>query len=137
VYQEEYLGSHNSPAWIAITESEYQQNRLPYGFLLPTMAILTVKNNKLGELKRAKYQIVALGNLDPNEWTKAACFAPIMSQKELRLLTAIAVKRKCILKNGDVKQAFVQALLPPSEIYVLKPPPGCPLTPKNTYWLFK
>ena len=33
-----------------------------------------------------------------------------MSLIELRLLTAIAVRNKCVLKCGDVKQAFVQAI---------------------------
>ena len=31
----------------------------------------------------------------------------------------------------------MQSILPPTEQYVLKPPPGCPRTPKNTYWLLK
>ena len=60
-----------------------------------------------------------------------------MSLLELRLITAIAVRHKRILKSGDVKQAFVQATLPPEENYVLKPPSGCYLTPPNTYWLLK
>ena len=32
---------------------------------------------------------------------------------------------------------FVQAVLPDHEKYALKPPPGCPRTPPNTYWLLK
>ena len=56
---------------------------------------------------------------------------------ELRLLTSLAVHHKRTLKNGDIKQAFVQAVLPDDEKYVLRPPPGCPNTPKNTYWLLK
>ena len=60
-----------------------------------------------------------------------------MSLLEVRLLLAIAVKHKRILKQGDVKQAFVQSILPDNEIYVAKPPPGCPYTPPHTYWLLK
>jgi len=136
-YKEEYLGLRNLPAWITITDQEYETNKNKYGPLLPTMALSTVKFDECGTPKRAKYRIVVLGNLDPHDWTKSECFAPVMSQLELRLLTAIAVKHKCILKAGDVKQAFVQALLPPEETYVLRPPPGCPLTPNNSYWLLK
>ena len=133
-YSEEYLGLKNLPAWITITESEYKANKSKYGTLLPTMAISTVKYDEHGAPKRAKYRIVVLGNLDPHDWTKSDCFAPVMSLKELRLLTSIAIKHRCILQSGDFKQAFVQSLLPKNETYILKPPPGCKLTPKNTFW---
>jgi len=136
-YSEEYLGLKNLPAWITITESEYKNNRKLYGTLLPTMAISTVKYDEHGTPKRAKYRIVVLGNLDPHDWSKQDCFAPVMSLKELRLITAIAIKNRCILQSGDFKQAFVQSVLPQDETYVLRPPPGCPLTPKNTYWHLK
>ena len=120
-----------------IAESEYQKRKHEFGSLLPTMAISTIKYDEFGTPKRAKYRIVALGNLDPHDWSKQDCFAPVMSLMELRLLTAIAVKHKKPLLSGDFKQAFVQAVLPPEEQYVLKPPVGCPLTPKNTFWLLK
>ena len=53
----------------------------------------------------------------------------------LCFLTALAVRNKHILKSADVKQAFVHAHLPADEQYVLKPPPGCPKTKPNSYWL--
>ena len=103
--------------------------------LLPTMAISTIKYDKDGLPKRAKYRIVALGNLDPNDWSRSKVYAPVLSLMELCFLTALAVRNKCTLKSADVKQAFVQAHLPAKEKYVLKPPPGCPRTALNTYWL--
>ena len=136
-YEEEYLGLKNLPAWITISEKDYLTNKHKYGPLLPTMAISTIKYDEMGQPKRAKYRIVALGNLDPHDWSKSDCFAPVMTLMELRLLTSIAVKMKCTLKSGDVKQAFVQAQLPDDEMYVLRPPTGCPLTPRNTYWLLQ
>ena len=136
-YEEEYMGLRDLPAWVTITEKEYMMNKHTYGTLLPTMAISTIKYDENGTPKRAKYRIVALGNLDPHEWSKADCFAPVMSLMEVRFLTAIAVRSQCILQSGDFKQAFVQSTLPSNETYVLKPPPGCPLTPKHTYWLLK
>ena len=57
-----------------------------------------------------------------------------MSQLELRLLLSIAVKKKCIPKSGDIIQAFCQSFLPENEHYICIPPPGCFLTPPNTYW---
>jgi hypothetical protein len=57
-----------------------------------------------------------------------------MSQLELRLLISLAVYNKCTLKNCNVKQAFVQSSLPPSEEYFIRPPFGCPRSPPGTYW---
>ncbi len=58
----------------------------------------------------------------------------MLSQLELRLLTSVAVYNKRVLKNCDVKQAFVQSTLPENEVYFLKPPPGCPRSQPNQYW---
>jgi len=136
-YAEELNGLKDLPAWIAITNAEYQQRKSEYKSILPTMAISTIKHDEFGVPKRAKYRIVALGNLDQNEWSKSQCYAPVMSLVELRLLTALAVKNNCTLKSGDVKQAFCQAILPPNEKYVLRPPPGCPISKPDELWLLK
>jgi len=108
-YSEEYYGLKNLPAWRTISDKEYQLQKSTLGPLLPTMAISTIKYDELGKPKRAKYRIVALGNLDPHSWTKADCYAPVMSLMELRLITALAVKHNKVLKSGDFKQAFCQA----------------------------
>ena len=136
-YDEEYYGLEDLPAWTHITEAQYQQLRPTVGNALPTMAISTLKYDENGQPKRCKWRIVALGNLDPYAWTSNDCYAPVLSMVELRLLTSLAVHHKRTLKNGDIKQAFVQAVLPDHEKYVLRPPPGCPNTPKDTYWLLK
>ena len=96
------------------------------------MAVSTIKFDKDGLPVRAKYRIVALGNLKTTEWSKSDVYAPVMSLLELRLLTALTVKHKCVLKNGDVKQAFVH-----DEQYILNPPPGCPKSTPNSYWHLK
>jgi len=44
------------------------------------------------------------------------------------------VYHKRVLKNCDVKQAFVQSSLPENEVYFLKPPLGCPRSQPNHYW---
>jgi len=44
---------------------------------------------------------VVLGNLDYHNWSKASTAAPVMSQLELRFLTALAVFHKRTLKNCD------------------------------------
>ena len=136
-YREEYQGLVDIDTWETITEDEYEAMKHLYSGIMPTMAISTIKYNGNGEPERAKYRIVALGNLDTNTWSKQDCFAPVMSQFELRFLTAIAARKKCIPKTGDVKQAFCQSYLPEGENYICRPPPGCPLTPSKTYWKLK
>jgi hypothetical protein len=87
---------------------------------------VVIKYDEHNRLKQAKYQNVVLGNLDYHQWSKESTYAPVLSQLELRLLTSLAVHHKPVLKNADVKQAFVLANLPEDDIYVVKPPVGCP-----------
>jgi hypothetical protein len=136
-YLSEYNGLVNIDTWETISDNEYQSMKHLYAGIMPTMAISTIKYGSDGRPSRAKYRIVALGNLDPHAWTKQDCFAPVLSQLELCFLTALAVCKKCIPKTGDVTQAFCQSCLPPDEHYICRPPPGCPVSPPNTYWHLK
>ena len=132
-YNEEYDGLTSIPTWEIINEQQFKQ--LSKGTKpLPSMAISTIKYDEHNKPKRAKYRIVVLGNLDYHQWSKESTTAPVMSQLELRLLTSLAVFNKCTLKNCDVKQAFVQSSLPPSEEYYVRPPIGCPRSSPGTYW---
>ena len=136
-YDEEYDGLNSLPAWTPISEEQYKEMRSIVGNALPTMAISTIKFDENGQPKRCKWRIVALGNLDPHDWAANDCYAPVLSMIDIRVLTSLAIYFKRKLKNGDIKQAFVQAVLPNHEKYILKPPPGCPRSPPNTYWLLK
>jgi len=132
-YNEEFDGLTSLPSWEVMTEDQYlklNQGRKA----LPTMAIATIKFDEHNKPKRAKYRIVVLGNLDYHHWSKADTAAPVLSQLELRLLTSLAVHHKRVLKNCDVKQAFVQSSLPDDEIYFLRPPVGCLRSRPNEYW---
>ena len=133
-YDEEYFGLTGLPCWVTISHDEFMKNKHLYKSILPTVATSLIKYDEHGKPKRAKYRIVALGNLESYKWSKGECYAPVLSLMEVRLLAALAVKNKCVLKNADVRQAFVQATLPPDETYILKPPVGCPHTPPNSYW---
>jgi hypothetical protein len=75
--------------------------------------------------------------MDPNKWTKGECYAPVLSQIELRLPVSLAVRLKRKIKSGDVSQAFCQGTLPPNEKYVMRPPAGCKISTPNTYYLLK
>jgi len=132
-YNEEFDGLTSLPSWEVLTEDQFL--KLSKGKkAIPTMAIATIKYDEHNKPKRAKYRIVVLGNLDFHTWSKEDTAAPVLSQLELRLLTSLAIYHKRVLKNCDVKQAFVQSSLPPDETYFLKPPTGCPRSRPNEYW---
>lgn len=69
-YDDEYDGLVNIDTWETITEEDYQRSKHMFGKLMPTMAISTIKYDGDGKPDRAKYRIVALGNLDPHHWNK-------------------------------------------------------------------
>jgi hypothetical protein len=132
-YDEEYNGLESLSTWEMISEEQYKQ--LSKGKrALPTMAIATIKFDENNHPKRAKYRLVVLGNLDYHTWSKESTAAPVLSQLELRLLTSLAIYHRRVLKNCDVKQAFIQSKLPPEEEYFLRPPSGCPRSKPGQYW---
>ena len=119
-----------SKTWEYISEAEYKTLRPTVGNALPTYAISIIKKDEDGSPGRAKYRIVVLGNLDPHDWSKSKCFAPVMSQMELNLMISLACQLKTEPKQGDFIQAFYQSILPAHEQYICKPPLGCPVTLK-------
>jgi hypothetical protein len=132
-YNEEYDGLESLPTWEIITEDQFKV--LSRGkWALPMMAIATIKYNANNRPKWAKYRFVALGNLDYHTWSKESTATPVLSQLELCLLTALAIHHHHVLKNCDVKQAFIQSKLPPEEEYFLRPPQGCPWSTPGQYW---
>jgi hypothetical protein len=134
-YKEEYNGLRNNSTMDIISEEEYFSYVREKGVkAIPSMCIFTVKKDSRGLPIRAKSRIVVLGNKDPTMWTKADCYAPVVSLPMIRILTALAVSKKCTLKQGDCKNAFVQSTLPEEEITIVRPPTGCPLSAPNTYW---
>jgi hypothetical protein len=132
-YDEEFDSLNSIPTWDVVTEDQFK--RLSKGNkALPSMAIATIKYDEFNRPKHANYRIVVLGNLDYHNWLRDALAAPVMSQLELRVLTSLAVFNKRVLKNCDIKQAFVQSSLPEDEVYFVKPPVGCLRSTLNTYW---
>jgi hypothetical protein len=132
-YDEEFDGLTSLPTWEVLTEDQYK--KLGVGMkALPSMAIDTIKYDSINKPKRAKYRIVVLGNHDYHPWSKSSTEASVMSQLELHLLTSLAISQRRVLKNCDIKQAFVQSSLPDDEVYYVKPPKGCPHSAPGTYW---
>ena len=136
-YKAEYNGLVDIDTWELLSEAEYQELKSTVKGLMPTMAIAVIKTDVQGNPVWAKYQIMALGNLNLHNWEKHKCFAPVLSQLEPHFLLALSVKLGCFPKTGDIKQVICQSVLPPDKNYICTPPPGCPLTPPNTYWHLK
>jgi Reverse transcriptase (RNA-dependent DNA polymerase) len=136
-YNEEYDGLNQNDTFELISEEDYQAHCRAGGKrAIPSMAVFTIKM-KDGVPVRAKCRIVVLGNKDPSNWSKADCYAPVVSLPVVRLLTALAVKHRRPLKQGDCKNAFVQAVLPDDEGVIVRPPPGCFRTRSGFYWRLK
>jgi len=132
-YNEEFDGLASLPTWEVFTESQFKT--LSKGTkALPSMAIATIKYDAFNHPKRAKYHIVILGNHDYHTWSKESTAAPVMSQLEPCLLTSLAISQQRVLKNCDIKQAFVQSSLPADEHYFIRPPKGSPRSQPDTYW---
>eukprot|EP00957_Ditylum_brightwellii_P058162 4410548-Ditylum_brightwellii.AAC.1 len=68
------------------------------GTAIPMIVIATIEKNEKEENVRAKYRICALGNLDLYSWTKMECFAPVMSQLEMRIILPLAVHHRTKIK---------------------------------------
>ena len=97
----------------------------------------TIKLNEANVLVCAKYRIVALGNHEARNWSKANCYAPVCSQHDVRLIAALACLSYGTLKQGNYKHAFCQSYLLENERLFVKPPANCPLSEPNTYLLLK
>ena len=78
-----------------------------------------------------------LGNKDPTNWMQADCYAPVVAQWMVQLLAALSIKFRSTLKQGDCKNAFVQAKLPEGEVTIVCPPVGCPHSDIDTYWCLR
>jgi hypothetical protein len=85
----------------------------------------------------AKSRIVALDNHEDRIWAKSDKYAPVLRPNLMHLLTSMAVKKHCTLKQGDCKNAFCQGILPDDKITIIKPPIGDPDAEKDKYWLLK
>ena len=100
------------------------------------MCILTVKY-KNGYPDHAKSRIVVLGNQQQIQYQPNQKYAPVLTQTQFRILLSLALKDNRYLRQGDVKNAFCNGLLPEDELVVVKPPVGCPRSSPNTLWKLK
>eukprot|EP00956_Cyclotella_meneghiniana_P005594 scaffold7180_cov50-Cyclotella_meneghiniana.AAC.3 len=136
-YKEEKGGLEQLEVFERISKKQYLHLKRTgrIGKALPSMCVLVIKPDKNGNPVRAKSRIVVLGNFEDRYYTKSQRYAPVLKYSSLRLLCSKAVGDKCILQQGDCKNAFCHARLPDDELTVVRPPVGDPEYDKDTYWL--
>eukprot|EP00956_Cyclotella_meneghiniana_P012602 scaffold17913_cov36-Cyclotella_meneghiniana.AAC.1 len=136
-YKEEKGGLEQLEVFERINKKQYLHLKRTgrIGKALPSMCVLVIKPDKDGNPVRAKSRIVVLGNFEDRYYTKSQRYAPVLKYSSLRLLCSKAVGDKCILQQGDCKNAFCHARLPDDELTVVRPPVGDPEHDKDTYWL--
>lgn len=105
------------------------------GKALPSMCVLVIKPDNDGKPHRAKSRIVVLGNHEDRYWSKSQRYTPVLKYSSLHLLCSKAVEAKRVLQQGDCKNAFCHAKLPPEELTAVMPPVGNPEHGKGNYWL--
>ena len=126
-YPEEKRGIESLDTYQKITFGKYRalcKRGAPKA--IPTMCVLTIKEDENLLPLRAKSEIVALGNLEEHIWSKSGRFAPVLCQDSLCLLTSLAVEKRHSLRQGDCKNAFCHSILPPEETTIARPPSGDP-----------
>eukprot|EP00956_Cyclotella_meneghiniana_P030923 scaffold79637_cov24-Cyclotella_meneghiniana.AAC.1 len=136
-YKEEKGGLERLDVYERINKKQYLHLKRTgrIGKALPSMCVLVIKPDKDGNPVRAKSRIVVLGNFEDRYYTKSQRYAPVLKYSSLRLLCSNAVSDKCILQQGDCKNAFCHARLPDDELTVVRPPVGDPEYNNDTYWL--
>ena len=138
-YYEEKRALVDNHTYVTLTLEQYRELRRTKNApkAIPTMCVQTVKKDENLLPERAKSRIVVLGNLEDRYWSKSERYAPVLQYSSLRLLTSMAVEKTRRLKQGDYKNAFVQATLPDDELTIVRPPLGDPDADLDEFWLLK
>ncbi len=61
---------------------------------IPTMCVVSIKNDKMFNPLRAKSRIVVLGNHEDHVWTKPEKYAPVLRPDSVRLMVSLAVEKR-------------------------------------------
>jgi hypothetical protein len=133
-YSEEYVSLRDQTTFFSITWEEYER-KYSHVKIIPSMNVQTIKKDEAGMPIRAKSRVVALGNHEETIWEPGDLHAPVIRKESDRLLTSIAVDLGRPQKQGDCKNAFLHPTLPPEEIVIVRPPPGCPFSQPGELWL--
>ena len=138
-YIEEKEDLVDNQMFVRLTLKQYRELWLKKNVpqVIPSMCVFTVKKDEHGDPDCAKSRIVVLGNLEERMWEKSERYAPILQYSSLCLLTSMAIEKRRHLKQGDYKNAFMQASLPEDKPTIMWPPLGDSDTDFEEFWLLK
>ena len=129
---EEAMARDDADLWRLATDDEvksllgantYSLERLPPGFkALPCKWVFTVKRDAHGNIERYKARLVVKGFLQREGIDYTEVFAPVSKHATLRALMATVAVNDLILKQLDVKTAFLNGDL--EETIYMRQPPG-------------
>ena len=100
-YTEEYNGLVAIDTFTTINRADLAASDF-VGQPIPTMCVLIIKTDEFRNPVRAKNRIVILGNLESRMGTTAECYAPILRQDSLCLLTSIIVDTFLPMKSSSL-----------------------------------
>ncbi len=120
-YKEEYDDLRHMGVYEEINSDQVRHIQHKCGHPIPTMCVLTIKY-KDGYPDRTKWRIVVLGNQQQHNYSKSDKYAPVISQNQICCLLSLAVSKRRCLRQGDVKNAFCNKILPAEKTVVVRPP---------------
>ncbi len=86
--------------------------------------VYKVKPDKTGHIDRFKCRLCAKGFLQKYGVDYSATYSPVAKPTSIKLLLALAAKRKLKLRASDISTAFLFGELPEHECVYMKPPEG-------------
>ncbi len=106
-----------------LANQTYTLEPLPAGDkALPCKWVYTIKRDGQGNIQRYKARLVVKGYLQREGIDYTEVFAPVSKHATLRVLLSTVAKDRLVLKQLDVKTAFLYGDLP--ETIYMKQPPG-------------
>ena len=93
----------------------------PDAQVIPSMWVWKQKRNSDGSLGKAKARLVACGN--HQQYTNGDASSPVAHNSTVRMLFGLAAARRLKLTQYDVPNAYINAPLEDTKVYI-QPPPG-------------
>jgi hypothetical protein len=58
----------------------------------------------------------------------------VVTQSAVRILVYLVIEHNKFAQQGDCKNSFCNPVLTDDEVFIVRPPEGCPFSKPNTFW---
>lgn len=116
--EEELVSLKNCAVWKTVVLSAMS----PGSKAIPTKWVFKIKSDGHGNVARYKARLVVCGYRQKLERDYDLTFAPVAHAASIRTILALAVHLGLVLRQFDVKTAFLYGELPKSQTVYLQPP---------------